>query len=373
MTQPEQKWDPNAPAPVVNQLPSADPSAYPPAIPSVDPTPPAPPVQVPVPAEPTPADQAAVTQQQANAQFADQPSLEDLKDPPIKTEDEENVEIKEEKPAAEIVDMDTKKVISEATDAVKQEVEVKKEDGEEGVVKTEIKTEPGLEGVKVEKVGMEGSGEEQVTPVKMEVKEEDVKKEDGVEEVKKELEAGEKEVKKEGEEVKKEEEGSEKEETLEKLKEDTDESKLKEDLLKIEDEFKGKDAKDGGKDKDGKGKDKDKDKDEIPYEWAFELMKGYIPDLLESSPKMEIFFYILNESIKLGDRMLVFSQSLLTLNLIERFLQKSKIPGTENHWGKNTSYYRKCYRLGIFRRLSYNYSLIFQAWTDQRRLRSVKS
>ncbi|KAL9701889.1 hypothetical protein quinque_005330 [Culex quinquefasciatus] len=340
MTQPEQKWDPNAPAPVVNQLPSADPSAYPPAIPSVDPTPPAPPVQVPVPAEPTPADQAAVTQQQANAQFADQPSLEDLKDPPIKTEDEENAEIKEEKPAAEIVDMDTKKVISEATDVVKQEVEVKKEDGEEGVVKTEIKTEPGLEGVKVEKVGMEGSGEAQVTPVKMEVKEEDVKKEDGVAEVKKELEEGEKEVKKEGEEVKKEEEGSEKEETLEKLKEDTDESKLKEDLLKIEDEFKGKDAKDGGKDKDGKGKDKDKDKDEIPYEWAFELMKGYIPDLLESSPKMEIFFYILNESIKLGDRMLVFSQSLLTLNLIERFLQKSKIPGTENHWGKNTSYYR---------------------------------
>ncbi|KAL1400261.1 hypothetical protein pipiens_007576 [Culex pipiens pipiens] len=287
------------------------------------------------------ADQAAVTQQQANAQFADQPSLEDLKDPPIKTEDEESAEIKEEKPAAEIVDMDTKKVISEAADAVKQEVEVvKKEGGEEGVVKTEIKTEPGLEGVKVEKEGMEGSGEAPVASVKMEVKEEDVKKEEGVTEVKKELEEGEKEVKKEGEEVKKEEEGSEKEETSEKMKEETDESKLKEDLLKIEDECKGKDAKDGGKDKDGKGKDKDKDKDEIPYEWAFELMKGYIPDLLESSPKMEIFFYILNESIKLGDRMLVFSQSLLTLNLIERFLQKSKIPGTENHWGKNTSYYR---------------------------------
>uniref|UniRef100_A0A1Q3G2F5 Putative dna repair protein snf2 family n=1 Tax=Culex tarsalis TaxID=7177 RepID=A0A1Q3G2F5_CULTA len=345
MSQPEQKWDPNAPAPVTNQPAPTDPTAYPqpaPVIPAVDPVPPPPipPAPAAVPAEPTPADQAAVTQQQANAQFADQPSLEDLKDPPIKTEEDEEA-IKEEKPAAEIVDMDTKKVISQvdaaaatADDVIKQEQQVKEE------VKTEVKTEPGLE-EEEEKVGAAAVTAGETAPVKMEVKEEDVKTEVDAVEVKKEpAEEGEKEVKKEGEEVKKEDESDEKEATLEKTKEESDESKLKEDLLKIEDEFKAKDAKDGGKDKDGKGKDKDKDKDEIPYEWAFELMKGYIPDLLESSPKMEIFFYILNESIKLGDRMLVFSQSLLTLNLIERFLQKSKIPGTENHWGKNTSYYR---------------------------------
>lgn len=81
--------------------------------------------------------------------------------------------------------------------------------------------------------------------------------------------------------------------------------------------------------------------DGIPYDWAVELMKGYLPDLLVDAPKMQIFFCILEESMKLGDRMLVFSQSLLTLNLIEKFLQASTINGTDVHWAKNTSYYRK--------------------------------
>lgn len=81
--------------------------------------------------------------------------------------------------------------------------------------------------------------------------------------------------------------------------------------------------------------------DGIPYDWAVDLMKDYVPDLLENSPKMEIFFCILEESIKLGDRLLVFSQSLLTLNLLERFLQRSKIPDSENNnWVKNVSYFR---------------------------------
>lgn len=80
--------------------------------------------------------------------------------------------------------------------------------------------------------------------------------------------------------------------------------------------------------------------DGIPYEWAVELMKDYVSDLVENSPKMEIFFCILEESIKLGDRLLVFSQSLLTLNVLERFLQRSKIPTTETHWAKNVSYFR---------------------------------
>lgn len=81
--------------------------------------------------------------------------------------------------------------------------------------------------------------------------------------------------------------------------------------------------------------------DGIPYEWAFEMMKNYVPDLIENSPKMEIFFCILEESLKLGDRMLVFSQSLLTLNLIERFLQLNTVTGTEAKWAKNTNYYRE--------------------------------
>lgn len=82
--------------------------------------------------------------------------------------------------------------------------------------------------------------------------------------------------------------------------------------------------------------------DGIPYDWAVELMKGYTPDLIENSPKMEIFFCILEESIRRGDRMLIFSQSLLTLNLIEKLLQANptSVTGTEIRWAKNTNYYR---------------------------------
>lgn len=80
--------------------------------------------------------------------------------------------------------------------------------------------------------------------------------------------------------------------------------------------------------------------DGIPYDWAPDLMKDYVSDLVENSPKMEIFLCILEESIKLGDRLLVFSQSLLTLNLLERFLQKAKIPDTDSNWAKNVSYFR---------------------------------
>ena len=79
----------------------------------------------------------------------------------------------------------------------------------------------------------------------------------------------------------------------------------------------------------------------IPYDWAVTLMKDYVQDILENSPKLELFFCILNESIKMDDRVLVFSQSLLTLNIMERFLQRSKIPGKEFNWSKNQSYFRK--------------------------------
>lgn len=90
--------------------------------------------------------------------------------------------------------------------------------------------------------------------------------------------------------------------------------------------------------KDAKVKD-----DGIPYDWAIELMKNYTPDLIENSTKMEIFFSILHETIRLGDRMLIFSQSLLTLNLIERFLQANPTNVTENEikWAKNSTYYRE--------------------------------
>lgn len=81
--------------------------------------------------------------------------------------------------------------------------------------------------------------------------------------------------------------------------------------------------------------------EEMTYDWATELLKDYVPGIIENSAKMELFFYILNESIKLGDRLLLFSQSLFTLNLIEDFLERNYIPGTNCLWERNTNYYRK--------------------------------
>lgn len=81
--------------------------------------------------------------------------------------------------------------------------------------------------------------------------------------------------------------------------------------------------------------------EEMTYDWASELLKDYIPGIIENSAKMEFFFYILNESIKLGDRLLLFSQSLFTLNLIEDFLERNYIPGTHCLWERNTNYYRE--------------------------------
>lgn len=81
----------------------------------------------------------------------------------------------------------------------------------------------------------------------------------------------------------------------------------------------------------------------IPYDWATELMRGYIPGLIDASAKMTLFFCILEEAIRLEDRVLAFSQSLFTLNLIEDFLARNnfKYPdGTTDAWLKNVNYYR---------------------------------
>lgn len=108
------------------------------------------------------------------------------------------------------------------------------------------------------------------------------------------------------------------------------------------DDEKGKDVKEEKVDEKETLKVKD---DGIPYDWAVELMKGFTADLIENSAKMQIFFCILEECVRIGDRMLVFSQSLLTLNLIERFLQANPTKVTENeiHWSKNTNYFRKSF------------------------------
>jgi len=72
----------------------------------------------------------------------------------------------------------------------------------------------------------------------------------------------------------------------------------------------------------------------LSLDWASPIFENYSPGVLENGVKMEILFKILNECIAVEDKLLVFSQSLLTLDLIENFLwQKLK-------WRKNSQYFR---------------------------------
>ena len=76
------------------------------------------------------------------------------------------------------------------------------------------------------------------------------------------------------------------------------------------------------------------------YQWAEGLFEDYATGMIENSNKILVFMKILEETIQAGDRLLLFSQSLLTLNLIETFLQRTSIPGTSTNWVPNINYYR---------------------------------
>ncbi|KAB0388702.1 hypothetical protein E2I00_007914, partial [Balaenoptera physalus] len=85
----------------------------------------------------------------------------------------------------------------------------------------------------------------------------------------------------------------------------------------------------------------------VTYEWAKDLLTNYQTGVLENSPKMVLLFHLIEESVKLGDKILVFSQSLSTLALIEEFLGKREapcLPGAEGQgvqkWVRNVSYFR---------------------------------
>uniref|UniRef100_H2YW63 Helicase C-terminal domain-containing protein n=1 Tax=Ciona savignyi TaxID=51511 RepID=H2YW63_CIOSA len=78
---------------------------------------------------------------------------------------------------------------------------------------------------------------------------------------------------------------------------------------------------------------------------AKELLTGYEPGRVEFSGKMVVLMKIINSSISHGDKILVFSQSLCTLSLIEEFLTNQFIPTQDPYqppskWCKNESYFR---------------------------------
>ncbi|MBN3315443.1 ARIP4 Helicase, partial [Atractosteus spatula] len=80
----------------------------------------------------------------------------------------------------------------------------------------------------------------------------------------------------------------------------------------------------------------------ITYEWAKDLMTNYQTGVLENSAKMVLLFNLIDESVRKGDKILVFSQSLSTLSVIEEFLAKRPMPaeGHSGNWIRNVHYYR---------------------------------
>ena len=70
--------------------------------------------------------------------------------------------------------------------------------------------------------------------------------------------------------------------------------------------------------------------EELNYDWANRLMEDYQTGILENSFKMVILMRIIEETIKVGERLLVFSQSLCTLDVIEEFLSQREVPNDAN-------------------------------------------
>jgi RAD54-like protein 2 len=75
-------------------------------------------------------------------------------------------------------------------------------------------------------------------------------------------------------------------------------------------------------------------------DWANKIMDTYVPNTLENGAKFLLSFSIIEESVMAGDKILLFSQSLLSLNLIEEYLQRLNVPNTDQKWEKYKTYYR---------------------------------
>lgn len=85
----------------------------------------------------------------------------------------------------------------------------------------------------------------------------------------------------------------------------------------------------------------------ISYEWAYPLMEQYVPDQLENSHKFLVLMTIVEQTLGVGDKLLVFSQSLSTLDLVERFLTRREVPlrpggllPQGEKWARGRSYFR---------------------------------
>uniref|UniRef100_A0A915DZK8 Uncharacterized protein n=1 Tax=Ditylenchus dipsaci TaxID=166011 RepID=A0A915DZK8_9BILA len=75
----------------------------------------------------------------------------------------------------------------------------------------------------------------------------------------------------------------------------------------------------------------------IKFDWAEEILRNYISGALENSAKMVIAMEIINETMRRGEKILLFS--VLTLDLFENYLKQYQKEGQEQ-WRKNVNYCR---------------------------------
>lgn len=75
-------------------------------------------------------------------------------------------------------------------------------------------------------------------------------------------------------------------------------------------------------------------------DWASKLMEKYSPDILENGAKFVLSIDLIEQSVLAGDKILLFSQSLLSLDLIERYLATFNVANLNEKWTKNKHYYR---------------------------------
>lgn len=77
------------------------------------------------------------------------------------------------------------------------------------------------------------------------------------------------------------------------------------------------------------------------------------------SGKMTLLLDILSKSTELGDKVLVFSQSLTTLDLVEFYLAKLQIKRKEGkHWKRGKDWYRYASTLKSFPLLTETWQLL---------------
>ena len=55
--------------------------------------------------------------------------------------------------------------------------------------------------------------------------------------------------------------------------------------------------------------------------------EGHVPQKLESSAKMQLLQVIARATLRLGEKLVVFSQSIPTLNMIERLIRDGQLLG----------------------------------------------